>query len=141
MPTYAYIRSNTVAETVTCDDVSAHYHPDYVKACVMLSPADAARVAPSWTVASDGTFAAPLPKAVIKSATMTPLEFQARFHADEMTSIAQAAMTSTALFLFMLQMASAQTIDVSDTRTVAGVGALVAAKLLTAERGTAILTP
>lgn len=141
MPVYAYLRGSTVAEAISCDDIATHFHPDYVAACRELSDADAARVGPGWIAGADGTFSPPVKPLVLKPSTMSPLDFQARFLPGEMTSIATAAMASPALFLFMLQMASAQVVDLHDARTVGGVQALLGAGLLTADRAAAILAP
>lgn len=141
MPVYAYMRGSTVAETISCDDIAEHFHPDYVAACRKLSDADAARVGPGWIAGADGAFSPPVTPLVLKPSTMSPLEFQARFSAEELASIAKAAMTTPALFLFMLQMASAQVIDLHDPRTSGGMQALVGVGLLTADRAAAILAP
>lgn len=141
MPVYAFMRGSTVAETVSCDDIAEHFHPDYVAACRKLSDADAAKVGPGWVTAADGSFSPPPTPLVLKPSTMSPLEFQARFKPEEMAAIAKAAMSIPALFLFMLQMASAQVIDLHDPRTEAGIQALVGAGLLTAGRAAEILAP
>lgn len=142
MPVYVFMRGSTVAETIACDDIEEHFHPDYVVACRVLSAADAARVKPGWVASSaDGSFSPPVTPLVLKPSTMSPLAFQARFMPAEMTAIATAAMSSPAVFLFMLSMASAQVVDLHDPRTEAGLAALVSAGLLSDARRTEILTP
>lgn len=79
--------------------------------------------------------------ASIRSPLVTPLQFLARFTANEKQAITEAAINNGDLMLWMLTAMGASSIDLSDPQTVAGINALVAVRLLTADRATAILTP
>ena len=93
-----------------------------------------------WTY--DGkSFAAPTVAAAVKATTMSPLAFFARFTDAETSALHQAALGNAAVLGYLLSAAAAQVIDLADPRTKAGLDALVAAGLLTADRETAILAP
>lgn len=76
-----------------------------------------------------------------KSTILYPLEFQARFTAQESAAIYAAAVGNAQLLGMLIQQASARYIDLTDPQTIAGVNALVSAGLLTQDRATEILTP
>jgi len=71
----------------------------------------------------------------------TALTFLGRFTAAEQTAIANVATTNGTVLLWMIQVAAAQTLDLTNSQTIAGVNALVTAGLITQARATAILTP
>ncbi|MBM3347898.1 MAG: hypothetical protein FJY55_15605 [Betaproteobacteria bacterium] len=71
----------------------------------------------------------------------TPLQFQARLvTADEWGGVIAGARASDALFNWMMQFVAAQEINLDDPRTIAGLGALVTAGLLTSARKDRILS-
>lgn len=71
---------------------------------------------------------------------ITPLAFIDRWTPEEEVAIRTAAKTSVEVESLIARVQLATFIDLADPRTVAGINALVAANLLTAERATAILT-
>jgi hypothetical protein len=139
MTTYARIADGAVAELFTPPDgfsITDCFAPGMEWVDVGSSGA-----APGWTY--DGTaFHAPAPPAPpAPITTMSPLEFMARFTANEQTAIATAAQANASVLLWMLKLSGATFVDLADPQTKAGIDALVTAGLLTAERETAILTP
>jgi hypothetical protein len=78
---------------------------------------------------------------------ISSLSFLGRFTSDESSAIQTAAlanpptMQSLALHLYLLQLGAATVVDLTSPLTAAGLDALVAAGLLTADRKTAILQP
>jgi hypothetical protein len=78
--------------------------------------------------------------AVAARRVIAPLEFLQRFTAAEWASIRAAAAASAALADWIDQARFAREIDLDAAPTSAGLDALVAAGLLTAERGTAVLS-
>ncbi len=98
----------------------------------------AADVSPGWSY-EGGTFTAPVIPA--EPVTFTPLEFIERFTTDEQAAISTAALANADLNLWLAKAMGAQEIDPTDTRTVAGMAALVAAGLISEQRKTEILTP
>ena len=89
-----------------------------------------------WVLAH-GMFYAP--SVTAPAVTLTSLGFMALFTASEQTAIAAAAIASPALLLWFFQAMGAQSISLSDPRTVAGIAALVGAGLLTAAREAQVL--
>lgn len=70
---------------------------------------------------------------------VTPLAFMQRLPAAKQAAIADAALKSPAILLLLLRLAGAQMVDLDDPETVAGVAALRAAGLLTADEAAAVL--
>lgn len=137
---YARVVKDVVVEVISLADghtLTENFHPDLCAQCIEIPEGET--VAVRYTH-DDAGFHEPAPVEPVKQTRFSPLEFQARLHADELGSIAQAALGSPPIFIFMLQMASAQYIDITDERTIAGVHALRDAKLLTNARATEILT-
>lgn len=91
---------------------------------------------------STRTFAAPVLPLVPAPAiptTITPLDFMARLTPAEQTAIATASQSNAQVLLFLLKLAGAQDVSVTDPLTVAGIQAMVAAGLLTVDRGAQVL--
>lgn len=74
-----------------------------------------------------------------KSISISYLDFRALFTETENSAIMMAALQNHVILDWVLQAAGAGQIYLSDPRTKAGLDALVAAKILTADRETAIL--
>lgn len=72
---------------------------------------------------------------------ITPLQFIERFTQAEQLAIVTAAMSSAELRLWYDKLMAAQEVVFSDPRLPAGLDALVAAGLITAERKVELLTP
>lgn len=70
---------------------------------------------------------------------IAPLDFMARLTPAEQTAIATAGQSNAQVLLFLLTLAGATTVNVTDALTQAGVQAMVAANLLTQARGAQIL--
>ena len=139
MPNYARITNGKIVEIITIDGSPADFfHPEIVSTIHEIPTGSPAVVGYTF----DGSVFLPPPVVVVVNpSTMSPLVFQSRFHADELTAIAQAAMGNPALFLYLIQTASASQVDLKDARTIAGIQALEAAKIITSDRAAAILTP
>ena len=71
--------------------------------------------------------------------TIAPLDFMARLTPAEQTAITTAGQSNASVMLFLLKLAGAQTVDVTDPLTVSGVSAMVGASLLTQPRAAQIL--
>ena len=131
---FALIAAGTVAQVA----------PDAFPVAPPLSWVDctaAPGVAPGWTYDGTAFQMPPAPAPAAPPVQISPLQFMARFTAAETAGIAAAALSSSALFLWFMQASAASYIDLTDPRTKAGLDALVAAGLLTADRQTAVLTP
>ena len=89
----------------------------------------------SITALTGSVLAGPSPQTL-----MTPLEFLARFTDAEKSAITTVALDSAGLMLWLLTAMGASQINIKDQQTIDGVNALVAAKLLTADRAKVILT-
>jgi hypothetical protein len=70
----------------------------------------------------------------------TAYQFQLLFTQAERTAIATAAISNGSIMAWMLLQAAAQTVAFDDPNTVSGIGALVAAGLLTQTRANQILS-
>ena len=86
---------------------------------------------------SHGMFYAP--SVAAPALTLTSLQFLALFTPAEQTAVATAALATPALMLWFMQAMGAESISLSDPRTVAGIAALVGAGLLTAARESQVL--
>lgn len=102
----------------------------------------AARMAnPSGWVVSGGALAQAAPVTLSNPVQIPALAFLNRFTAAEETAIAAAALTNASILIWLTKAGAAQMINLTDATTKAGLDALVAAGLLTADRAAAILTP
>jgi hypothetical protein len=100
---------------------------------------DAGPAGPGWTYV-DGVFSPPAsPPAPEQVYTMTPLTFIARLTPEEQHAIVSAAQNSPDIMLWLLQLMGAQEVDVRDTRTIAGVDAMIGAGLLSADHRETLL--
>ncbi len=98
----------------------------------------------AWEAAGNTPDPAPT---VAADSVITSFAYMQRFTATETAAIQTAALasppteTSLQIFNWLMMVAAAGTIDLTNTTVTTGMAALVAAGLLTQDRATAILTP
>lgn len=134
MSTWALVIEGTVRE-VTDRDPAEHYPRE-----MPWEPCPENVVA-GWTSDLKGFSAPVAPPPLPKPTVMSPLAFLGRLTTAEYAAVCSAALSNAGLLAWVLQATAAQSVDLADPRTKAGLDALVAAGLLTAEREAAILIP
>lgn len=98
-----------------------------------------------WTATQDGagvwTITAPVVPPLPIPTTMDAAGFISRFTTPEKLAIIAAAQAQPTILLWLTTLLAAPIVDLTHAETIAGVGALVTAGLLTPDRQTVILTP
>lgn len=111
---------------------------------VSCSSADGLTVTTQTPAQASGVFngMAPstwVPPAPPAPATIDPLSFINRLTPEEQAAITSAGQSNVQVQLWLMKLASAQQVNVTDPLTIGGVNAMVAAGLLTAPRAAQIL--
>jgi hypothetical protein len=83
----------------------------------------------------------PDPETPAASRVMSPLAFMSRFTPAEQNRIAGTALVQSELSLWLLRLAAATEIDLTNVQTLAGIQALVAYGLIPQARADAVLAP
>jgi hypothetical protein len=91
-----------------------------------------------YTIVTDAAMVAAKEKA---ARSVDPLDFMERFTDTEQLAVAEATMVNAQVKLWYDKMLAAKKVNFDDTRTQAGMTALVAAGIITAERSVEILPP
>jgi hypothetical protein len=137
MSIYARLDGVTAAEILELEvDPAQLFHPS-------IKLVDVSHVEPQplvgWLYIDDAWHAPYVPEPIIESPWLTSNEFMALLTNDEQHAMAAAGQASPAVFLWLLKMAGASYIDLSDPQTIGGVQAMTAAGLLSAARAADVL--
>lgn len=99
-------------------------------------PADATEI--GYTIVTDDAMVVAKAKA---ARSVDPIDFMERFTDAEQLAVVEATMTNASVKLWYDKMLAAKKVNFDDTRTQAGMAALVAAGIITEARSVEILPP
>ncbi len=120
---------------VESESLEGIFHPDVVATFVAVAEADVEIGA----VKSGNAFLPKPPPTVARLRFIAPLAFRRRMTSERRAAITDAASKNATLRAFLDDLGAARVIDLDHEDTIAGVDAMIAAGLLTAEEGAALL--